>query len=82
MKRNTLLVAGMVLLMSIAVFGQANLTGKWQTDSVPAALEAEKNALSAERGRGGGVRRSLWISKPMRLEMSPAPSPKSETRQF
>jgi hypothetical protein len=45
-----------MLLMSAMVFGQTGLTGKWQTDNVPAALEAEKNAPPAEageRGRGG-----------------------------
>jgi hypothetical protein len=36
------------------VFGQTGLTGKWQTDNVPAALEAEKNAPPAEPGARGG----------------------------
>jgi hypothetical protein len=34
--------------------GQTGLTGKWQTDNVPAALEAEKNAPPAEPGARGG----------------------------
>lgn len=54
MKRNILLAIGTTLLLSIALFGQAGLTGKWQTDNVPAALEAEKNAPPAEPGARGG----------------------------
>ena len=42
------------LLTAAAGFGQAGLTGKWQTDNVPAALEAEKNAPPAEPGARGG----------------------------
>jgi hypothetical protein len=56
MKRRVLISMAAMLLMSAMVFGQTGLTGKWQTDNVPAALEAEKNAPPAEpgeRGRGG-----------------------------
>src|SRR5580698_8661091 len=48
-----------LLTASVSVYGQAKLTGKWQTDNVPAALEAQKNAPAApeeggrSRGRGG-----------------------------
>lgn len=57
MKSRILFAIGTTVLMSTALFGQANLSGKWQTDNVPAALEAEKNAPPAEpgaRGRGAG----------------------------
>jgi hypothetical protein len=48
-------VAGLVIA-SATVYAQASLTGKWQTDNVPAALEAQKNAPAAPEagGRGGG----------------------------
>jgi hypothetical protein len=52
-------VAGL-LTASATVYAQAKLTGKWQTDNVQAALEAQKNAPGpaeeggrAGRGRGG-----------------------------
>jgi hypothetical protein len=55
-----LLVAAGLLTASASVYGQSKLTGKWQTDNVPAALEAQKNAPATaepdgrgERGRGG-----------------------------
>ncbi len=54
MKGKALVVIAFILVGSIAVFGQANLTGKWQTDNVPAALEAQKNAPPAEPGARGG----------------------------
>ncbi len=54
MKGKALVVIAFMLVASIAVFGQANLTGKWQTDNVPAALEAQKNAPPAEPGARGG----------------------------
>src|SRR5580698_2140558 len=45
-----------LLTASVSLYGQAKLTGKWQTDNVPAALEAQKNAPAApeEGGRGRG----------------------------
>src|SRR5215475_16106704 len=54
LKGRFLLLAGIALSTSVAVFGEAGLTGKWQTDNVPAALEAEKNAPPAEPGARGG----------------------------
>jgi hypothetical protein len=58
MKVRALLTISAMLLISVTLFGQSGLTGKWQTDNVPAALEAEKNAPPAEpgarSGRGGG----------------------------
>jgi hypothetical protein len=54
MKRRVLVLMAAMLLMSAMVFGQTGLSGKWQTDNVPAALEAEKNAPPAEPGARGG----------------------------
>ena len=44
------------LLTASVAYGQSSLSGKWQTDNVPAALEAEKNPPAApeEGGRGRG----------------------------
>jgi hypothetical protein len=55
MKYRVLLVAAGLLASSASVYGQAKLAGKWQTDNVPAALEAQKNApaTSEAGGRGG-----------------------------
>jgi hypothetical protein len=55
MKYRVLLVAAGLLTASASVYAQAKLAGKWQTDNVPAALEAQKNAPAApeEGGRGG-----------------------------
>ncbi len=41
------------LAFSVSLYGQTNLTGKWQTDNVPSALEAQKNA-PAEAPEAGG----------------------------
>jgi hypothetical protein len=54
MKTRTLFGIAIILLVSAGVFGQTGLTGKWQTDNVPAALEAQKNAPSPEPGARGG----------------------------
>lgn len=54
MKARFLWIIAATLLIAVAGFGQASLTGKWQTDNVPAALEAEKNAPPAEPGGRGG----------------------------
>lgn len=54
MKVRVLVAISAMLLISLTVFGQSGLTGKWQTDNVPAALEAEKNAPPAEPGARGG----------------------------
>src|SRR5277367_2265668 len=57
MKHRVLLVAVGLLTASASVYGQAKLAGKWQTDNVPAALAAEKNAPAApEAGAKGGGR--------------------------
>jgi len=56
MRYRILLIAAGLLAASASVYGQGSLTGKWQTDNVPAALEAQKNAPAAPEagGRGGG----------------------------
>src|SRR5580658_4751912 len=55
MRFRALVVVACLLTASAGVYGQARLTGKWQTDNVPAALEARKNppATTEEGGRGG-----------------------------
>src|SRR5580658_5045659 len=63
MRFRVLLAAASLLTASASVYGQSKLAGKWQTDTVPAALEAQKNAPAAPEGgakgggggRGGGV---------------------------
>lgn len=59
MRYRVLLAAAALLTASAAVYGQAGLAGKWQTDNAPAALEAQKNPPAAPEaggrgGRGGG----------------------------
>src|SRR3984885_4720760 len=55
MNYRVLLAAAGLLTASASVYGQGKLTGKWQTDNVPAALEAQKNApATPEPGAGGG----------------------------
>ncbi|HEX4275271.1 MAG TPA: hypothetical protein VHZ74_07960 [Bryobacteraceae bacterium] len=65
MKHRALMMAAISLAASAVVFGQAGLTGKWQTDNVPAALEAQKNAPAAEpgagRGRGAGGAQAIIL---------------------
>jgi hypothetical protein len=58
MRFRVLLAAAGLLTASASVYGQAKLTGKWQTDNVPAALEAQKSAPATpeEGGRGRGGR--------------------------
>jgi hypothetical protein len=58
MRFRVLLAAAGLLAASVSVYGQAKLAGKWQTDNVPAALEAQKNAPPAPEGgaKGGGGR--------------------------
>ncbi len=55
MRFRVLLAAAGLLTASASVYGQAKLTGKWQTDNVQAALEAQKNAPATPEagGRGG-----------------------------
>jgi hypothetical protein len=61
MKVRVLFVIAAIFLMTAVVFGQASLAGKWQTDNVQAALDAQKAAAAAppaepgaRGGRGGG----------------------------
>jgi hypothetical protein len=58
MRSRVLLAVAGLLIASANVYGQAKLTGKWQTDNVPAALEAQKNAPAAPDAgaKGGGGR--------------------------
>src|SRR5579864_9116901 len=55
MRLRALLAAAGLLTASTSVYGQAKLAGKWQTDNVKAALEAQKNAPATPEagGRGG-----------------------------
>jgi hypothetical protein len=60
MTYRVLLIAAGLLTVSASVYGQSKLMGKWQTDNVPAALDAQKNAPAPaeeggrkSRGRGG-----------------------------
>jgi hypothetical protein len=59
MRNRILLAAAGLLAVCASTFGQSKLAGKWQTDNVPAALEAQKNPPAApdaggRGGRGGG----------------------------
>src|SRR5580698_7517696 len=53
MKHRILMTVAGLVVASASVYGQAGLTGKWQTDNVPAALEAQKNPPAEAPGRGG-----------------------------
>jgi hypothetical protein len=55
MRFRVLWAAAGLLTASASVYGQAKLAGKWQTDNVQAALEAQKNAPATPEagGRGG-----------------------------
>lgn len=55
MRLRVLLIAAGLLTASASVYGQSKLAGKWQTDNVQAALEAQKNAPATPEagGRGG-----------------------------
>jgi len=66
MRYGSLLMAAALLTGSASVYGQAKLAGKWQTDNVPAALEAQKNAPAAPEaggrgGRGGGGGQAIML---------------------
>jgi hypothetical protein len=59
MRSRVLLIAVSLLTASASLYGQSKLTGKWQTDNVPVALEAQKDAPATTEaggrgGRGGG----------------------------
>ena len=56
MRRQILVMAAGFWAASAIVYAQASLTGKWQTDNVPAALEAQKNAPAAAESTGRGGR--------------------------
>src|SRR5580704_14766416 len=66
MRYRVLMIAVSVLTASVSLYGQAKLTGKWQTDNVPAALEAQKSAPAApeagkQGGRGGGGGQAIML---------------------
>jgi hypothetical protein len=66
MRYRVLMIAACLLTASVGLYGQAKLTGKWQTDNVPAALEAQKNAPAAPEagargGRGGGGPQAIML---------------------
>lgn len=56
MRFRVLLIAAGILTASASVYGQAKLEGKWQTDNVQAALEAQKNAPATPEASGRGGR--------------------------
>ncbi len=56
MRFRVLLAAVGLLAASASVYGQSKLAGKWQTDNVPAALEAQKNPPAAAEAGGPGGR--------------------------
>jgi len=71
MRYKVLLVAAGLWAVSVSVYGQSKLAGKWQTDNVPAALEAQKNASAQKEaapaeaggrgGRGGGGGQAIML---------------------
>ena len=65
MRLRVLLAAAGLLAASASVYGQSKLSGKWQTDNVPAALEAQKNAPATPeaggRGRGPGGPQAIML---------------------
>ncbi len=66
MRFRVLLVAAGLLTASASVYGQSKLAGKWQTDNVQAALEAQKNAPATPEaggrgGRGGGGGQAIML---------------------
>ena len=66
MRYRVLLAAAGLLAASASVYGQSKLSGKWQTDNAPAALEALKNAPATPEaggrgGRGGGGGQAIML---------------------
>lgn len=71
MRFRVLLATASLLAASASVYGQNRLAGKWQTDNVPAALEAQKAAAAApppapaepgaRGGRGGGGGQAIML---------------------
>ncbi len=55
MRFRALLTTAVLVAASAGLYGQSKLSGKWQTDNAPAALEAAKNAPATPEagGRGG-----------------------------
>jgi hypothetical protein len=55
MRFRALLTTAVLVAASTGIYGQSKLSGKWQTDNAPAALEAQKNApATPEKGGRGG----------------------------
>ena len=54
MRFRILLATAALLSASASAYGQAKLAGKWHTDNVLAALEAQKSAPAAGEGGGRG----------------------------
>jgi len=66
MRSRVVLIAAGLVAVSASVYGQAKLAGKWQTDNVQAALEAQKNAPATPEaggrgGRGGGGGQAIML---------------------
>jgi hypothetical protein len=71
MRYRVLSIAAGLVAAAASVYGQASLTGKWQTDNVPAALEAQKNAPAApEAGGRGGPRGPQAIILDLQVDAS------------
>jgi hypothetical protein len=70
MRYRVLLIAAGLLAASASVYAQASLTGKWQTDNVPAALEAQKNAPAAPEAGGRGPRGPQAIILDLQVDAS------------
>ena len=77
MRSRIVFVAAGLMAACAGAYGQSKLAGKWQTDNVPAALEAAKNAAAqkdapapaegvpaeggARGGRGGGGGQAIML---------------------
>jgi hypothetical protein len=70
MRYKVLTVFAGLLAACLNVYGQAGLAGKWQTDNVPAALEAQKNAPAAPEGGGRGPRGPQAIILDLQVDAS------------
>jgi hypothetical protein len=56
MKYRVLMIVALLLTISASAYGQNKVAGKWQTDNVPAALEAQKHAPASTEAPGRGPR--------------------------
>jgi hypothetical protein len=65
-----LLAAAVLLAASASVYGEASLAGKWQTDNVPAALEAQKKEPAPAEGAGRGPRGPQAIMLDLHVDAS------------